>query len=97
MTVKISRRPTSMVNAKTHLLKSGKSAQVNAGPVMPRAGPQLPIADTDEPTAVGKSSPCRTNTIMQQRAMMKKRKVNPKVRCMNSERRFRPSSITVFR
>ena len=96
MTVKISRRPMSMVKLRTHLLRSGSSAHVKAGPVSPSPGPQLPIADIDEPMAVLRSSPWNISISMHASATVKKTKVKPRVRWRNSDRRVRPSSMTLL-
>ena len=64
ITVKISRRPTSISNERNHFANAGSAAQVNAGPVAPNAGPVLPRAEIDVPIAVTKSRPthCKTKT-----------------------------------
>lgn len=81
ITVKISRRPTSMRNEANHLPMSGTLAHVNAGPVAPSAGPVLPRAEIVDPNAVSKDSPKHCMKKQPKIMSIKKIKMNANTFC----------------
>ena len=62
---KISSLPISMVNERTNVDKSDKSAKLESGPNAPRPGPVFEIADTAAESADAKSKPSRVTTIVE--------------------------------
>ena len=63
MTVKISSLPRSIQNDATHLPTSCICAQLSIGPIKPKPGPILPIAEAEAVKEVTKSRPVKEKTI----------------------------------